>query len=143
MDITASVIAIWQLTSEVIQYLNDVRNAPKECQQCAIEASNLLGSLTSLRYLSEQAQMGDPWFEQLRKMNVKDGPLDQYKQALELLRTAVEVGDRLQKVKRRLLWKFTKEQVTGILARIDRLKSLVSVALQMDHRRVWRNRQKV
>jgi hypothetical protein len=80
--VTASVITILQLTNKVIQYLSDVEDAPKECQQCAREVSNLLCLLIDLRYSAEQAQVGDPWFEQLRKLNVKDGPLDQYKRAL-------------------------------------------------------------
>ncbi len=43
----------------------------------------------------------------------------------------IQAGE--QKVKRRLLWKFSKEEVAGILARMERLKSLVSIALEMDH----------
>ena len=136
LSVTASVIAVLQLTTAVIQYLNDVKDTPKECQQCVIEASNLLSPLINLRYRAEKAQIGDPWFEQLRKLNVKDGPLDQYKQALELLRTKVEIGDGIQKIKRRLLWKFNKDEVASILARMERLKSLVSIALEIDHRQV-------
>lgn len=139
LSVTASVIAVLQLTNAVIQYLNDVKDAPKECQQCVIEASNLLSPLINLRYRAEKAQIGDPWFEQLRKLNVKDGPLDQYKQALELLRTKVEIGDGIQKIKRRLLWKFNKDEVASILARMERLKRLVSIALEMDHRQVLHN----
>jgi hypothetical protein len=139
LSVTASIIAILQLTYEVIGYLNDVKDAPTECQQCVLEASNLLNPLISLRYLAEQAQIGDPWYEQLRKLNIKDGPLDQYKQALELLRTRVEIGDGVQKITRRLLWKFKKEEVVSILARMERLKSVVIIALEMDHRQVLRN----
>jgi hypothetical protein len=106
LSVRASVIAILQLTNEVIGYLNDVKDAPKECQQCLVEASNLFSPLIRHRYLAEQAPTGDPWYEQLRKLNVKDGPLDQYMQALELLRTRVEIGDDIQKIKRRLLWMF-------------------------------------
>jgi hypothetical protein len=136
LSVTASVIAVLQLMNAVIQYLNDIKDAPKECQQCVIEASNLLSPLINLRYRAEEAQIDDPWFEQLRKLNVKDGPLDQYKQALELLRTKVEIGDGIQKIKRQLFWKFNKDEVTSILARIERLKSLVSIALEIDHRQV-------
>jgi len=136
LSVTTSVIAVLQLTNAVIQYLNDIKETPKECQQCVIEASNLLSPLINLRYRAEKAQIGDPWFEQLRKLNVKDGPLDQYKQALELLRTKVEIGDGIQKIKKRLLWKFNKDEVASILARMERLKSLVSIALEMDHRQV-------
>jgi hypothetical protein len=136
LSVTASVIAVLQLTTEVIQCLNDVKDAPKECQQCVIEVSNLLNPLISLRYRAEHAQIGDPWFEQLRKLNVKDGPLDQCKQALEQLYSRVENRDGVRDVKRRLLWKFSRKEVATILARMERLKSLVSIALEMDHMQV-------
>ena len=137
LSVVASVIAVLQLTNKVIQYLNDVKDAPKDCQQCAIEASNLFAPLISLRYRAEQARSGDPWLEQLRKLNIKDGPLDQYKQALEQLFSMVESRDRTRRMKRQLLWKFSKKEVTNILARMERLKSLVDVALQMDHMQVF------
>ena len=139
LSVTASLITICQLANEVVQYFNDARDAPKECQQCVIEAANLLGPLISLRCLSQQAQDGNFWLEQLRKLNVEDGPLDQYKEALKLLRTSVEIGDGKQKIRRRLLWRFNKEQVEGILRRLQRLNALVSTALEMDHRQASQN----
>jgi hypothetical protein len=92
LSVTASVIAILQLTGEVIKYLNDVKDAPKECQQCTIETSNLQNLLINLRYRLEQGQTGDPWFTAVRTPNVEHGPLDQYKQALEQLQSKVDVG---------------------------------------------------
>ena len=132
LSVTASVIAILQLTGEVIKYLNDVKEAPKECQQCTIEASNLQNLLINLRYRLEQGQP-DPWFTSVRNLNVENGPLDQYTQALEELLSKVEIKDSAQKAKRRLLWKFNKAEVTSILGRMERLKSLVAIALEMDH----------
>jgi hypothetical protein len=129
----ASIIAVLQLTGSVIGYLNDVKDAPKECQQCTIEASNIQNLLINLRYRLEQGQAGDPWFTAVRALNIENGPLDQYKQALEQLRSRVEIQDGVQKVKRRLLWKFSKEEVASILARMERLNSLVNIALEMDH----------
>jgi hypothetical protein len=85
LSVTASVIAILQLTGEVIKYLNDVKDAPKECQQCTIETSNLQNLLINLRYRLEQGQTGDPWFTAVRTPNIEHGPLDQYKQVLEQL----------------------------------------------------------
>ena len=133
LSITASVIAILQLTGTVLGYLSDVKNAPKECQQCAIEASNLLYLLTTLRYRLEQEQTGDPWFTAIRPLNVENGPLNQYKQALEQLRFKIDVGTGAQNIKRRLVWKFSKAEVAAILVRMERLKSLVSIALENDH----------
>jgi hypothetical protein len=133
LSVAASIIAVLQLTGAVIGYLNDVKDASKECQQCAIEASNLQSLLINLLYQLNQGQTGDPWYIAVRALNVENGPLDQYKQALEQLRSRVELQDGIQKLKRRLLWKFSKEEVASILARIERLKSLVNTALEMDH----------
>jgi hypothetical protein len=133
LSITASIIAILQLTSEVIKYLDDVKDAEKECKQCRLEASNLHSLLINLLYHLNQGKNLDPWYTAVRALNVENGPLDQYKQALEQLQSRVWTQDGIQKVKRRLLWKFSKEEVASILARMERLKSLVSVALEMDH----------
>jgi hypothetical protein len=133
LSAVASVIAVLQLTGEVIGYLNDVKDAPKECQQCVIEASNAQNLLINLRYRLEQGQTNEAWFTAVRALSVENGPLDQYKQALEKLQSRVEIQDGIQKVGRRLLWKFRKEEVASILARIERLKSLVNIALEMDH----------
>jgi hypothetical protein len=45
-------------------------------------------------------------------------------------------------MKRRLLWKFSQKEITNILARMERLKTLLSVALEMDHRQVWHDEHK-
>ena len=129
----ASIIAVLQLTGQVIKYLKDIKDAPKECRHCATEAANLHGILINLLYHLNQDQTGDAWFTAVRNLNVENGPLDQYKQALEELRSRVEIQDGVQKVKQRLLWKFSKEEVASILARMERLKSLVNIALEMDH----------
>ena len=133
LSVTTSVIAVLRLTGEVIGYLNDVKDAPNECQQCAIEASNLQNLLINLRYRLEQGHTGDPWFTAVRSLNVENGHLDQYKQALEQLQSRVDAGNGAQKIKSRLVWKFSKAEVAGILARMERLKTLVSIALEMDH----------
>ncbi|KAF1811510.1 hypothetical protein P152DRAFT_58387 [Eremomyces bilateralis CBS 781.70] len=133
LSVTAGVIAILQLTGKVIQYLNDVRDAPKECQQCTIEASNLQSLLMSLRYLLEQGHTNDPWFTAVRALTVANGPLDQYKQTLEQLCSRVEIQNTTKMVKRQVLWKFIKAEVASILSRLERLKSLVSISLEMDH----------
>jgi hypothetical protein len=133
LSAAASIISVLQLTGVVIGYLNDVKDAPKECQQCTIEASNIQNLLINLRYRLEQGQPDHPWFIAVRALNIENGPLDQYKHALEQLQSKVKIQDGVQKVKGRLLWKFRKEEVASILARMERLKSLVNIALEMDH----------
>lgn len=135
LSVTGSVIAILQLTNSVLGYLNDIKDTPKECQQCTIEASNLQSLLINLRYRLEQAQEqpDDPWYTAVQASNVGNGPLDQYKQALEQLTTKVDVNNGVKKLKKRLIWKFSKVEVAEIVGRIERLKSLVSLALGEDY----------
>jgi hypothetical protein len=133
LSAAASVIAVLQLTVSVIGYLNDVQNASKECRQCTIEVSNLQSLLINFRYRLEQSRDDAPWFTAIRAIYVENGPLDQYKQALEQLLSMVEIQHGVQNVKRRLLWNFKKEEIVSILARMERLKSLVSIALEDDH----------
>jgi hypothetical protein len=133
LSVSASIVAILQLTGEVIKYLNNVKDASKECQRCTIEASNLQSLLMNLRYHVEQSKNDDSWYTAVRALNIENGPLDQYKQALEQLRSKVEIQDGVQKSMKRLLWKFSKEEVASILGRMERLKSLANIALGMDH----------
>lgn len=133
LSVSASIIAIVQLTSKVIQYLHEVKDASAQCEQCVIEASNMLGPLTVLRYRAEHSNENEPWYQQLRLLNAKDGPLPQYKQALEILEDRTQPREGVRKIKSRLSWPFKKEEVMNILGRMERLKSLISVALEMDH----------
>ncbi|KAH0556261.1 hypothetical protein GP486_005815, partial [Trichoglossum hirsutum] len=133
LSVTVSIITILQLTGKVIDYLNGVKDAPKDRAQCAIEASNLYNLLITLRYRLEEGTSNEPWNTAVQALSVKDGPLDQYKLALEQLQTKITRQGGMNKVGHFLLWKFIKEDVVEVLARIERLKSLVQIALEMDH----------
>ncbi|MCJ1471194.1 hypothetical protein MMC07_009842, partial [Pseudocyphellaria aurata] len=133
LSVTASIIALLQLSSTVLGYLNDVKDASRDRAKCAVEISNLYSLLFSLRSRLEEGSSDEPWNNEVRALGVKDGPLDQFKQALEQLQTKMTGGSRRKKVGDALRWKFSKEEITSIFARIERLKTLVQVALQMDH----------
>lgn len=133
LSVAASVIAVLQLTGEVISYLKDVHDASQECRQCLSECSNLHSLLINILYHLNQRRAGDAWYTNMRSLDVENGPLDQYKQALEKLLSRVETKTRAQDLKRRLLWKFTKGELASILSRVERLKTLISVALELDH----------
>jgi hypothetical protein len=132
LSATASVIAVLQLSAKVLAYLNDVKDASGGQAQCAIEASNLYNLLTKLRFRLEERRGHQPWFSAVQALAVENGPLDQFKQALETLQAKMTDGGRLKKFREALLWKFKKEEVNAILARMERLKTLVEIALQMD-----------
>lgn len=128
LSVTASINAVLQLSFKVLSYLNDVNVASKDRARCAIEASNLHSLLLNLRSRLEGGDASQPWY-----IAVENGPLDQFKQALETLEAKMTDGGRLKKAGEALMWKFKKEEIANTLARIERLKTLIEIALQMDH----------
>lgn len=133
LSATASVIAILQLSAKILAYLNDVKDASKGRRQCTIEASNLHNLLTNLRFRLEEGHGHEPWFVAVQALAVENGPLEQFKQALETLQAKMTDGGRLREMREALVWQFKKEEVDAILARMERLKTLVEIALHMDH----------
>jgi hypothetical protein len=133
LSITASLIAVIKLTTSVVEYLSNVKDAPRERAQCAIEASNIYNLLTILRYRVEEGDFNKPWFSTIRTLAVQGGPLDQYKKALEQVQKKIEKVPAAKRLGNNILWPFTKREIAEILSRIERLKNLVLVALEMDH----------
>jgi hypothetical protein len=132
LSMTASIIAILELTSALTSYTNDVRHATREQKRVAVEASNLYSLLTSLRFRVEEAQADEPWFNQVKLLGIENGPLDQFKDALEKMVEQIPSPRRRDQVKSALTWQFTKVEVENALKRIERLKSLIQCALTED-----------
>jgi hypothetical protein len=133
LSVTASIIAILQLSGKVLMYLNDVKDASKDRARCAIEVSNLHSLLFNLRFHLEEGVLGQSWYTAVRALAIENGPLDQFKGALEMLQAKMTDKGRLGKVGKALAWNFKKEEITDILDRMERLKSLVEIALHTDH----------
>lgn len=133
LSVTASIIAVLQLSAKVLGYLNDVKDASEDYKRCSVEAVNAHSLLMNLRFCLESGSADEPWYTAIRALGVENGPLDQYKQALEALQLKLTGRGRLQHVGKALVWKFKKEEITIILDRVERLKSLVGIALRMDH----------
>ncbi|KAI2611952.1 hypothetical protein GGR54DRAFT_336487 [Hypoxylon sp. NC1633] len=133
LSITASVIAIAELTSKAVNYLNGVKNASKDQERCALEASSLFTLLTSLKYRLEDTTPTDPWYARVLDLGTENGALSQYKVALERLVNKIVPKNKAGKVTAPILWPFKQKEVAEILAAIERLKSLIGIALEMDH----------
>lgn len=133
LSITAGIIAVLQLTTTAVQYLNDVKDAPAERHRILIEVSTLSGFLLTLKALAESMQTNDLQASALRSLNVPDGPLEQIKSALERLLSTIKPARGLQRVSTSLTWTLKKTDVNNILASIERQKVLFLLAMQNDH----------
>ena len=132
LSLSASIVALLQITGKLLSYLNDVRNTTKDQAQLAVEASNIYGLLASLRFRVEQSDAHDPWFSAVQNLGTENGPLDQAKEALERLVLRIEPCQGIQRLGKRLMWKFEKSEMRDILDEIERIKALVNIALMHD-----------
>ena len=134
LSISASITALLQLTSTVIQYLNGVKGAPEDRRTIFSELAGVNEILLILQDEAEQAKQGDQWSSTLCSLNVAEGPLDQFRRALERLASKLAPpATGFKKLGKAITWPFQKEEIKEILGSIERQKSLLNLARQNDH----------
>jgi FtsZ-binding cell division protein ZapB len=135
LSLTVSIAALIGTTMKVLGYINDVKTASKERAKLASEATNLLALLTSMRYKVEEVeQEKNTWYDSIRSLlGGTNGPLDQFRSILEELAEKLAPATSLKKFGRTLIWTLDKKECIDILDKVERLKTLIGLALQEDH----------
>lgn len=131
ISVSASIIAILQLTATVIKYLNEVKSVSEDRQMLMTEITNTTGFLYLLKSSAEDSQVDSTTLHALSLLNASDG-LNQFKSSLEELALILRPGRGVQKAAKSLAWPFLKGQIKEILVKIERQKSLFGLALQND-----------
>ena len=140
LSLAASIIAVLDLTTNLIHYVNSVKEATKDRKALSKEPINLLSLLSELKDRADEADASKSWNKGILLLNDVDGPLLQLGETLSDLLDKVTLDDdgKLQVVNRitrarvRLTWSFFKDKVEGLLTQIERLKSHISIVLQQD-----------
>lgn len=131
LSISASIVALVQLTGTVIEYLHGVKGASEDRQNILSELSSVSGMLFILQDHADQQE--DSWSLTLKSLNGTEGPLAQLRTSLELLLSKLVPVKGLKKVGKAFAWPFQKEEIKEILNAIERQKVLLSLARQNDH----------
>lgn len=134
LSFTASVVAILQFSTSVISFISAAKGSHNDRIRILAEIASTQGILYSLKGKVEKAQCGDGIEETMASLGVPEGPLDQFKNALECLASKLEPAEGLKKVGKSLIWPFQKEDIKEILSTIERLKSIFLLALTNDQR---------
>ena len=132
IGLIASLAQLIDVAGKTLRYVNNVKNAPKARAQVAREASLLLALLTSLRYRLEDTDAQGCWVQGVLTLGMANGPLDQFKEALESLATRLHSSGTGKSVGKTLVWHFEKKEIDELLGKMERLKSLINLALQGD-----------
>ncbi|MCJ1295671.1 hypothetical protein MMC34_007235 [Xylographa carneopallida] len=126
IGLVAALLQSIDVTAQTIQYINEVKDAPKQRGRLAREASGLLMLLTDLRYRVEESDESSVWFAGVRSLEI---PLQLFKDDLE------DIAHKLRPkntIRTALGWPFEEKQINAILVKIERTKTLISLALHKD-----------
>ncbi|KAE8441895.1 hypothetical protein EG329_004201 [Mollisiaceae sp. DMI_Dod_QoI] len=149
-----SIIAIIQLTVQVVTYLKNVKGGSDDRTRLRDEIRSTTSVLQMLQDRIEddddddeddegneaeeknQAEKGKEqaaWRASVRSLDVPNGPLSQFKQSLESIVEKLAPAGGLEKLKRKFAWPFDHDTIKEILQVIERQKSLFNLALANDH----------
>jgi hypothetical protein len=132
MDPFGSIQAVVQLTASVMGYLKAMQDAPRDRVNFMIEVSVLNSLLVVLQNRVQQAKDENAWFASVRTLVIRNGPLDRLKSCLERVVSKLAPVHGFQKIGKQITWKFDKTEIQDILSEIERIKTLVSLALAND-----------
>ena len=131
LSISASIVALLQLTATVIGYTKDAIGAKRDRAQILEEMKALETLLKSLQKRCDQtpAQQGGEWLETLKSL--KDS-FDSFKEVVEGLEKKMRPRLGWGKVKC-MIWSLQKADMKELLDSLERYKLLFNLALQNDH----------
>lgn len=130
VGLLAAVVQLIDITSKVVKYFNDVKDALKDRAKLVREAVGLLKLFIDLRYRVEETTSTDPWFTSLRSLGEVGGPLMEFKSAMEKIADKLTPTSSAMRALRRTL---DKRETDAILSKIERLEILIGLAVQKDH----------
>jgi hypothetical protein len=118
-------------TKTVIDYINDVKNASHD-------QKNLLDELVATQMVLSQLDKhvnAEDWKETMETLGAVGGPFDHLKLELKRMKRKVEPPTgKLRKAGKALVYHFTKDDLKKHFDRIERIKTLLQLAVLNNHR---------
>ena len=139
LSVTASVIAILQISGAIITICYDYRSRIKDAQK---EASRIINDLNSLRHvldslfvlLEDESEHKPVQRSALDKLVGDDGPLGRCLVELNVLEKKLKPKEGWRAAKASILWPLNNSDVKKVLQDIDSTKSTIQLALAADQR---------
>jgi len=136
LSITASIIAVVQMSEAVISYLREVKDIRKECKKLLLDLDYTRGLLGILQETAQDVKDAGTWGATMKILGSKGSPLGSLKGILEPLQKELGKGASakgLARLNKSLFWPLNKKETEDILQTIERQKSLLLIALENDH----------
>lgn len=127
LSISSSIVALLQLTGNIIKYLHGLKDASDDLKRLSLELCTVHGLLSTLRDLSTDL---DPPSKEL--LEGPDGIFTQLDSLLEQLSS--NLGENSVKLKSILHWPLRKGETRDLWSSIQQQKSSLSLVLQNNQR---------
>ncbi|KAI4262156.1 MAG: hypothetical protein L6R42_002664, partial [Xanthoria sp. 1 TBL-2021] len=134
VGLVASIVQLINVTAKTIKYLNSVKDASEDRSRLLQETTSLLPLFVKLQGQVEVAktERSVQWFDGVSSLAIENGPFDQLRAALEQLAKRLKPKTGLKNVAHAFVWTFDKDYCEALLARIERAKSAINLALLGD-----------
>ena len=136
LSTTASIIAIIQLSSEVVGFIGSAAGASKTRRILRDEIQACDKILQDIKDEADDSEEGKPWSEKIKALKHLDGPLGRLSVALQVVKTKLEPKNGEKKPLTALKWPFEEKEVAKIIATIKRKKNLLQLALENNQRQL-------
>lgn len=128
IGLATSIVGLIDATTKILYYVNTIQDAQKDANQFASEASSNLSLLFRLKQRLDNPKTSLEW-QSVVSQSVGD-ILMQVEAGLVELVTELQLDSTgLKKFRRKLLWPIFKADFKDMLDRIQRLNTLVGLAL--------------
>lgn len=135
LSITASIITVIQLSSEVVIYISGVSGATKERKRLRDEIRACESILVHLQDDVEGSDEENTWLETIKALEGPNAPLGRLQDAFSIVKAKLEPKNGLEKAFTSLIWPFKEKEVDRIIATIEREKTLLNLAASTNNHR--------
>ncbi|KAM0817920.1 putative NACHT domain-containing protein [Seiridium cardinale] len=142
LSTTASIIAVIQLSTEVVQYISTAKGAFKERRRLRHEIQACGDALQQIRDEYDESEEGVAWSEKIKALEARDAPLNRLHAILSTLKSKLQSNSAASKALAALKWSFQEKEIDKIVAVLEREKSLLAVALINENRKLIQDIQK-
>lgn len=114
LSIAASVIAVLQLSSKVIGYINGTKGGKTTRRRLREGVQSCESTVKRLKDDAEDLEDGDTWKKTLKALEEPDAPLHQLRITLGLIATKLEPKKGFAAVVSTLIWPFSEKEVVDM-----------------------------
>ncbi|KAF7917816.1 uncharacterized protein EAE97_011954 [Botrytis byssoidea] len=136
LSTTASIIAVIQLSSDIVSYISRAADATRERMRLRNEVLGCESILQQLKDEANNTEEGSKWTETIKTLEASDGPLGRLWAALSAVKIKLEPNNGLRKALLTLKWPFDQKEVEKIIVTIEHEKSLLGLALANNSRKL-------